>query len=99
MYSLSFTGFFFKQYRIKNIWPPPGIEPRTACLCLKQAVLYLISGGDQTIIYYYYYYLFIYYYYYYLDEDNSTDTSGAAAGAFLSFSAMFAAILTLGIVG
>ena len=34
MYSLSFTSFF-KQSRIKNIWSPPGIEPRTACLCFK----------------------------------------------------------------
>ncbi len=35
MYSLSFTGFF-KQYRIKNIWSPPGIEPRTACITHKR---------------------------------------------------------------
>ncbi len=28
---LSLSQAFFKQYRIKNIGLPPGIEPRTAC--------------------------------------------------------------------
>ncbi len=28
-------AFFFKQYKIKNIWLPPGIEPRTARLTHK----------------------------------------------------------------
>ncbi len=36
MYSLSFTGFF-KQYRIKNIWSPPGIESRTAYIAHKRS--------------------------------------------------------------
>ena len=36
MYSLSFIGFF-KQYGIKNIWSPQGIEPRTACITHKRS--------------------------------------------------------------
>ncbi len=47
--SISFSAFFysldvfslfhrlFKQYRIKNIWLPLGIEPRTGCIVQKQS--------------------------------------------------------------
>ncbi len=31
----------FKQYRIKNIWSPPGIEPRTACIAHKRSATQL----------------------------------------------------------
>ncbi len=49
MYSLTFTGFF-KQYRIKNIWLPPGIEPRTTCLTHKCSATELRQqAGKQTI--------------------------------------------------
>ncbi len=30
---LSLSQAFLKQYRIKNIWWPAGIEPRTTCKC------------------------------------------------------------------
>ncbi len=30
-------AFFFKQYRINNIWSPPGIKPRTACIAHKRS--------------------------------------------------------------
>ncbi len=33
--SFSHASFFFKHYRIQNIWLPPGIEPGTACLTHK----------------------------------------------------------------
>ncbi len=36
MYSL-FHRLLIKQYRIKNIWSPPGIEPRTACIAHKHS--------------------------------------------------------------
>ncbi len=32
-----FHRLFIKQYRIKNIWSPPGIEPRTACIAHKHS--------------------------------------------------------------
>ncbi len=69
LFTISFSAFFYlldcltltgflKQYRIKNIWSPPGIEPRTACLerlCIEQAVLGLISGGDQIFLILYFF--------------------------------------------
>ncbi len=49
MYSLSFTGSF-KQYRIKNIWSPPGIEPRTTCLTHKRSATELQQpAGKPTL--------------------------------------------------
>ncbi len=61
MYSLSFTGFFFKQYRIKNIWSLQGIEfcslggfvvasSVAERLCAIQAVLDSIPGGNQIFL-------------------------------------------------
>ncbi len=47
MYSLSFTGFF-KQYRIKNIWSPLGIEPRTALVHKRSATELRQPPGEQT---------------------------------------------------
>ncbi len=49
MYSLSFTGFF-KQCRIKNIWSPPGIKPRTTtCIAHKRSATELQQPpGKQT---------------------------------------------------
>ncbi len=49
MCSFSFTGFF-KQYRIKNIWSPPGIEPRAACTTHKRSATELRQpAGKQTL--------------------------------------------------
>ena len=49
MYSLSFTDLF-KQYRIKNIWSPPEIEPRTACIAHKRSATELRQPpGEQTL--------------------------------------------------
>ncbi len=46
-----FTLFhrLFKQYRIKNIWSPPRIEPRTACIAHKRSATELQQPpGEQT---------------------------------------------------
>ena len=52
MVSLFFTGYF-KQYRIKNSWSPPRIEPRTARLQLRRSAYELRQpniGGDQIFL-------------------------------------------------
>ena len=59
-YSLDVFSLFHRRlkknnYRFKNIWSPPGIEPRTTCLtqkhlCVKQAVLGSIPGGNQILL-------------------------------------------------
>ncbi len=49
MYSLSFTEFS-KQYRIKNIWSPIGIELKTACLMHKHSATELRQpAGNQAL--------------------------------------------------
>ncbi len=40
-------AFFFKQYRIKNIWSPNRTQWQSACAVI-QAVLGSIPGGDQS---------------------------------------------------
>ncbi len=50
VYSLCFAGFF-KQFRIKNIWLPLGIEPRITCLTHKRSATELRGqpAGKQTL--------------------------------------------------
>ncbi len=51
VFSLFRRLFFFLQYRIKNIWSPLGIEPRTACIAHKHSATELRQPppGEQTI--------------------------------------------------
>ncbi len=53
-YILSLSQAFFKQYRIKNIWSPPGIEPRTACLRVQYHWATTTSRQTNTPILYLY---------------------------------------------
>ncbi len=46
MYSLSFTGFL-NNTELKNIWSPPGIEPRTACLYSAQTLFHWATTTTQ----------------------------------------------------
>ncbi len=63
-YSLDVFSLFhriFLKYRIKNIWSPPGIEPRTACLTHKHSatelwlLILVVKIYYQFIIYLPYY--------------------------------------------
>ena len=50
MRSLSQAFFFLKQYRIKTIWSPLGIEPRTACLTHKHSGTELRQPAGQQAL-------------------------------------------------
>ncbi len=61
-FTISFSAFFysldvyslihrlFKQYRIKNIWSPPGIEPRTTCMAHKRSVTELRQPASELTL-------------------------------------------------
>ena len=49
---LSLFHRFFKQYKIINIWSPPGIEPRTACLTHKHSATELRQPANFFFIVY-----------------------------------------------
>ncbi len=47
---LSLSQFFFNNTEFKNIWSPPGIEPRTACIAHKRSATELRQpAGEQTL--------------------------------------------------
>ncbi len=48
VFSLSLSRFF-KQYRIKNIWSPPGIKLRTACIAHKCSATELRQPAGKQI--------------------------------------------------
>ncbi len=62
LFTISFSAFFysldvfshchrlFKQYKIKNIWSPLGIEPRTACITHKRSATELWQPASKQTL-------------------------------------------------